>query len=96
MRALKITTQANQDLLDIGEYTEREWGYDQRSKYIKQLFDRINWLSEHQQLGTPRPEIKAGDFSYNDGRHQIFYFYDDVTLTVIGVLHKRMDFVRHL
>ena len=96
MRALKITTQANQDLLDIGEYTEREWGYDQRGKYIKQLFDRINWLSEHPHLGKPRPEIKEGDFSYNEGKHQIFYFCDDQTQTVIVVLHQQMDFARHL
>jgi toxin ParE1/3/4 len=96
MLKLRITTQANQDLLDIGEYTEREWGNEQREKYIKQLFDRINWLSRNPQLGKPRPEIKEGDYSFSEGKHLIFYFFDDEKLTVIAILHERMDFVRHL
>ncbi len=96
MLTLKITPQANQDLLDIGEYTEREWGEDQRGKYMKQLFDRINWLVENPHLGKPRPEIEVGDLSYHEGRHHIFYFYDDQRLTVIGVLHERMNFEQHL
>ena len=96
MLRLNIASRAYQDLIDIGEYTERQWGYEQRAKYLRQLLDRIKWLAENPHLGKPRPEIAAGDFSYREGKHQIFfYFYDDRQITIIGVLHERMDFESH-
>ena len=96
MLELIITETAKQDLADIAEYTIRKWGIDQEIVYIQQLLDRFVWLTENPHLGTARPEITKVDFSYHEGKHQIFYIYDDTALTVLAVLHQSMGFHRHL
>jgi toxin ParE1/3/4 len=54
----RITPQAQEDLKNIGRYTQRKWGKEQRNRYLKNLFDRFSWLSENPGLGRQRPEVK--------------------------------------
>ena len=96
MLELIITETAKQNFVDIAEYTIQKWGVEQEEKYTQQLLDRCRWLTENPELGKDRGEIEKGDFSYHEGKHQIFYIYNDKLLTVLAVLHESMDFKNHL
>lgn len=62
-----ITEEAKQDLLKIGEYTEYQWGRNQRKRYIKSLVDRIDWLSENPKNGKDRSDIRRAIFPTTKG-----------------------------
>lgn len=96
MLRLIITEEAELDLADIAVYTEEKWGVAQQAKYLQRLEERIFHLGENPSLGKNRDDIKQGYVSYSEGKHVIFYVYDDSNLTVLSVLHERMDFERHL
>ncbi len=96
MLNLIIAEDVELDLIDIGNHTESRWGIEQREKYIAGLVDRFYWLIENPNDGKKQNEIKEGYYSYHQGRHEIFYTFDQIELTVLAVLHERMDFKRHL
>ena len=47
MPGYRITPRAQDDLKNIGRYTERQWGKRQRNTYLKALEKRFNWLAEN-------------------------------------------------
>jgi toxin ParE1/3/4 len=91
-----ISLQAEEDLSDIGAYTEEQWGKRQCQKYIAQLINGINRLAKSPTLGRQRHELPQAPFSHHEGRHVIFYRLLDENIEVIRVLHDSMDFQRHL
>jgi toxin ParE1/3/4 len=91
-----ISPQAEEDLSDIGVYTEKQWGKRQRKKYIAQLINSIKRLAKNPALGRQRLELPHAPYSYHEGRHVIFYRLAPENIEVIRVLHDSMDFPRHL
>lgn len=91
-----ISPKARRDLIDIGRYTEKQWGNTQRKKYLAQLKARFEKLAQHPSLGRRRDELPEAPLGYHEGRHVIFYrpLADDIE--IVRVLHDSMDFSRHL
>ena len=48
-------------------------------------------LAESPDMGRPCDDIKAGYRQYHIGRHLIFYRQSEAGITVIRILHDRMD-----
>lgn len=96
MLELEIALDAENDLIEIGAYTESRWGTDQRGRYIMVLVDRFNWLLENPTHGKNRDVIKKGYYSFHQEKHEIFYTFSTTKLTILAVLHERMDYKRHL
>jgi toxin ParE1/3/4 len=90
-----LSPHAEEDLSDIGVYTEKQWGKRQRQKYITQLINRIKRLAKNPALGRQRYELLQTPYSYHEGRHVIFYRLTAESIEVIRVLHDSMDFPRH-
>jgi plasmid stabilization system protein ParE len=44
MPGFRITPRAQDDLKNIGRYTERQWGKRQRNTYLKALEKRFGWV----------------------------------------------------
>jgi len=63
MKNIVITEEAENDLLEIAEYTEQQWGLAQRERYIESLFGCMQWLLANHKLAKPRNEIKNIIFS---------------------------------
>ena len=91
-----ISPKARRDLIDIGRYTEKQWGNTQRKKYLAQLKERFEKLAQLPSLGRRRDELPEAPLGYHEGRHVIFYrpLADDIE--IVRVLHDSMDFGRHL
>jgi toxin ParE1/3/4 len=73
MPNLKLSRKAKADLKSIALYTEREWGREQRNRYILQFDHCFHLLGEKPNLGQRCDEISPGYRQYPQGRHIIFY-----------------------
>lgn len=93
---VKISNRAAADLIDIATYTAKEWGKAQALKYVSELRSRFIWIAKHPKLGTNRKDLREGYFCYPQGQHLVFYSIEQDHILIIGVLHKRMDYLAHL
>lgn len=86
-----ITPRAEQDIHKAWLYTIEVWGESQADKYVRDLFERIEWLAENPCLGRERSDISNGYFSFGEGGHLIFYKITQAGIVVIGIPHQAMD-----
>ncbi|MBY8824287.1 type II toxin-antitoxin system RelE/ParE family toxin [Sphingomonas colocasiae] len=91
----RVTPRAFEDLKNIGRYTLREWGRQQRDAYLRGLDARFEWLARQPMLGRSRDEVAPGYRSYPHEAHVIFYLLRDGGIDIIGVPHSAMDIPRH-
>lgn len=94
-KQVRVTPQAQEDLLNIGLYTERTWGKMQRVRYLKNMEARFEWLAENPMLGKHRFDINEGYYSFPEGKHIIFYLITNFSIDIIGIPHKEMDIINY-
>lgn len=87
---------AQQDIISIVDYTMDTWGQAQVSKYLSQLEQRFEWLSENSESGKKREDVKEGYRSYPEGRHVIFYRIAKGGVEIIGIIHQSEEVEQHL
>ena len=90
-RAYRITPRAERDIKEIGRYTLKRWGKEQRNAYILQIEVKVELLAENPDLGRQRNDIRPGFLCFPVGEHLIFYRPHSERIDIIGVLHNRMD-----
>ncbi len=93
--AFRITPRAAQDLRNIGRYTLKRWGKEQRDTYLRALDRRFAWLAELPDRGRHRPEVQEGYYSYLQGSHVVFYLIREAGIDIIGIPHQRMDILNY-
>lgn len=91
MPGFRLSSQAQADLRDIGRYTQRTWGREQRNRYLAQLDDAFHLLAREPDSGQACEAIRPGYRRYAVGRHLIFYRLSHDTIDIIRILHERMD-----
>ncbi len=91
MTKYRVTPRAENDLKNIGRYTQQQWGKTQRNVYLKNLENRFGWLAENPHLGRHRADIDEEYYSFPEGRHVVFYLCRDDGIDIIGIPHKDMD-----
>jgi toxin ParE1/3/4 len=92
MPGFRVTPRAQDDLKNIGRYTERQWGKRQRNTYLKALEKRFGWLAENPQLGKRSTDVAEGYYSFPQGEHVVFYLVGDEGIDIIGIPHKEILF----
>jgi toxin ParE1/3/4 len=90
-RRLIISGEAEDDLKDIGRYTESRWGKSQRKEYLLGAAKIINKLAKNPYLGSSRDDIRADLRSMPYRAHIVFYIFDDQVVSIVRVLHQNMD-----
>jgi toxin ParE1/3/4 len=95
MVKFRVTPRAREDLINIGRYTEQQWGKSQRNTYLKKIEQRFTWLASNPNIGKPRPEISEDFMSYPEGLHVVFYLINKENIDIIGVPHKQMDVLNY-
>ena len=92
MPTYKVSRKARDDLLEIGRFTQKDWGTIKRNSYLKQLDDCFKQISENPELGINVEFIAHGYRKFPQGSHLIFYKLNDTDIVeIIRVLHKSMD-----
>lgn len=94
MARYRLSREAERDLREIGRYTQRHWGAEQRRRYLYRLDRRLEFLVDNPKAGTARDDLREGFHSFPEGRHVIFYREAAGTIEVIRLLHDSMDVAR--
>lgn len=90
MTRVRYTRDAEQDLLDIAQYTIETWGKAQAARYLdllEQTCERI--LPEHGHLGRSipkRPSLRA----WRCERHIVYFHESERGIEIVRILHERM------
>jgi toxin ParE1/3/4 len=92
MAAFKVSQKAYSDLLEIGRYTEKEWGRLKRLDYLQEINQCFLQIADTPETGSTCNDIRPGYRKFPKASHVIFYMQgDDGTVEIIRVLHKSMD-----
>ena len=83
------------DLDGIWDYTVEQWGLDQAEHYIDSIRDACIGLANGEKQGRI-VGAREGYLQYAVMRHLVFFREVGAGVTVVRVLHQRMDPGRHL
>lgn len=96
MTNYELSKLSQDDLINIRDYTNEQWGQKQADKYMAQLEKRFEWLVKNPDLGMERNEIKEDYRSYFEGKHTIFYRKSENGIEIIGVPNQSEDVIQHM
>lgn len=96
MPQFKVSAKANNDLFDIGIYTQNKYGIKQRNKYLDSIEEKFQTLANKPELGTQQFRIRGGYYSSLVQKHIIFYKKYDYGIRITRVLHQSMKLEKHL
>ena len=96
MSGYVLSPRAKADLDDIWDYTERNWGAEQAKAYIRLIGAAIQTVATSPARGKACDHIREGYWKYPAGSHVVFFRLTDGGINVVRILHRRMDFDRHL
>ncbi|MDH5434951.1 MAG: type II toxin-antitoxin system RelE/ParE family toxin [Gammaproteobacteria bacterium] len=88
---IKISKEASNDLVSIGRYTQKEWGIEQRRKYLSEIHKKFSFLLENPQISPLRSEFNPPVYIHHHKKHLIVYIVEVSSILIIRVLHESMD-----
>ena len=95
MTELRISREADADLVEIARYTTGEFGAGQARKYRDQFAACFASLLDNPLLGRSAEELAPGLRRIRQQGHVVIYLASDDAVLIVRVLHYRMDFERH-
>lgn len=96
MTQVVLTPEAENDLVQIWQFTAVMYGVDQADDYLSQLATGMRQLTEYPLLGSNYDHVLSGYRRLIIERHAIFYKTNSNEILVIRVLHQDMDAPRTL
>lgn len=91
-----LSREADQDLIDILQYTLATWGAAQMDAYTAAIDKGLTLLARNPRLGRARNDLFPGCRSFQVEQHTIFYRVDEIALSIARILHQRMNARRHV
>ena len=95
MKHVTFSPAAVADLDGIWDYTAEQWGLDQADHYIDSIRDACIGLARGDRQGRT-VDIRDGCSKYAINRHLVFFRASESGISVIRVLHQRMDIDQYL
>lgn len=77
-------------------HTGERWDVEQRDAYREEIDRAFATLSANPRIGRRRDGIASGLRSYQVRQHVIYYRVGTGTVTVVRILHGKMEAARHL
>lgn len=91
MKHVIILRRARDELEAIYDYTAGHWGLTQAAAYNRTLRERIEGLAAGRTASRTAEEVGPGLRRALAGSHVVFFREDATAVTVVRVLHQRMD-----
>ena len=91
-----LSQAAEEDLAQIFDYTELEFGLGQAIQYLSEMEKEFYQLRDNPALGRERKEIRAGLRSVPYQSHIIFYRILDNQIRLVRILHASRDLPKFL
>ncbi|CDZ65088.1 type II toxin-antitoxin system RelE/ParE family toxin [Neorhizobium galegae] len=95
-RGYSLSPRARRDLEEIWRYTFQKWSRAKADDYYHELIDAMLELAGDTRRGKPLDHIRPGYFSLSSGSHFIIYKRIGARISIVRVLHQRMNLGRHL
>ncbi len=89
-KQLRISPEAELDLLEIGTHTRDMWGWRQADRYLRQLEEGCELIASNPLIGRSCKQIRNGLRRFEIGRHAIFYIVEPENVLIARVLHENM------
>lgn len=89
----KIYPPAQERLLEIWAYTEKQWGEQQADDYVTQLIAEIELVTQQRHRWPPvMEEALIGVYFFRYRHHYVFFReLSSKSLGVLSILHESMD-----
>lgn len=86
-----VSSRAQADYEDILAYSERTWGEDQALAYEAAIDRALDDVGSFPQIGRARDDLSPGYRSFPVEQHVIYYSVADIAVTIIRILHAKMN-----
>jgi toxin ParE1/3/4 len=96
MTTFVLSPRAQSDLEEIWDFTAARWSELQAERYIRSIWMAIELVASDPSKARSCDEARAGYRKYYTGAHVLFIRETEGGLSVVRILHQRMDFERHL
>lgn len=96
MAEFRLSPKAQGDLDQIFDYTAARWGLAQALRYLDHLEDACAILAESPHQAQNCDDIRPGYRRRGVERHVIYFRETDCGITVMRILHQRMNAIRYL
>jgi toxin ParE1/3/4 len=93
---LTFSSDAEEDVQEIADYTFEAWGDDQEEIYLSSLYRRLNEISRDPDRWKKRDDLFEGCQTAFAGRHVIFIRIQESEVFVSRILHQSMDVHRQI
>ncbi len=91
MPGFRVSKEAQNDIRNIGRYTQKEWGAAQRRLYLSGLDQKFGQLAANPKFAAERPEFEPPVRIHHHEKHLIVYVLEDSGILIVRVLHGSMD-----
>ncbi len=91
----ELSSEADQDISDIFDYTEVEFWLDQAVSYVSALDECFAQIVENPEIGRERIEIHGELRSITSGSHVVFYRIFKDRIRIVRILHGSRDLPKH-
>jgi len=92
----ELTRAALADVEAVAEYTLKHWGQAQAAAYVAGLEALFVELAQRPLSGRKREDLAPWLLSFPFESHVVYYSRAPSGITVIRILHYRLDAPRHL
>lgn len=96
MAEYRLTPAARRDLEAIWRYTFKQWGVTQANSYIDMLNAAFANLTQTPKIAPACDHIRKGYRCRHIVRHMIYFRITSYGISIVRVLHDRMDAGRYL
>lgn len=95
-RKILLKPRAEKDLTNIYDYGYQEFGQKKAEEYIVHINEAFLRLATEPEQARRCDYLKSGLMASYVGSHMIFFRITKTEFIVIRVLHKSMDYQRHI
>jgi toxin ParE1/3/4 len=90
-RRLDLTDAAERDIRGILRFSRGRWGPERGETYGRRLADALQRLQLFPERGRRADRFAPGLRAHTVGQHVVYYLVNDEAVTIVRVLHERMD-----
>ena len=96
MPNVRFSSEAENDLALIADYTIRNWGTNQANEYLARMEDGLIVLARNPAIGRACDALQPGMHRFELGKHVVFYICELDGILVVRILHQSMVPERYL